>query len=84
MKKQNQTNQEQLVEYLSNKYDSAVLTKDQMAKELGVHKSTVDKFIAKGYGLPPYRKLGNAKCSKMIFNIIDVAKFLDDTVKFDL
>lgn len=78
------TNQEKIYEHLSKKYDAVVLSKDQMTKELGIHKSTMDKFIAQGYGIPPYKKLGTAKCSKMIFNIVDVAKFLDDTVKLDV
>jgi hypothetical protein len=80
MKNKEMSNQEQLIEYLSKKYDAVVLSKEQMTKELGIHKSTMDKFIAQGYGIPPYKKLGTAKCSKMIFNIVDVAKFLDNTV----
>ena len=78
-----QTNQDKIFEHLSKKYDAVVLSKEQMTKELGIHKSTMDKFIAKGYGIPPYKKLGTAKNSKLVFNIIDVAKFLDITVAID-
>ena len=74
------SNQQKIYEHLSAKYNAVVLSKEQMTNELGISKSTMDKFIAQGYGIPPYKKLGKAKCSKMIFNIVDVAKFLDDTV----
>jgi hypothetical protein len=43
--------------------------------------STIDLYISKGVNLPNYKKLGNAKNAKLIFNIIDVAEFLTDTIK---
>ena len=80
MIKKDQSNQDKIIEHLCKKYDAVVLSKEQMTKELGIHKSTMDKFIAKGYGIPPYKKLGSAKNSKIVFNIVDVAKFLDETI----
>ena len=52
-----------------------------MAHELGISYSTIDGYIAKGYGIPNYKKLGKAKNAKVVFNIIDVAKFLSETIK---
>lgn len=66
---------------LSNRYKKATLSKAELAKELGVSYSTIDTYIARGYGLPNYKKLGQAKNAKMIFNIIDVAEFLAQTTK---
>ncbi len=66
---------------LSNRYEKATLSKAELAKELGVSYSTIDTYIARGYGLPNYKKLGQAKNAKMIFNIIDVAEFLAQTTK---
>ncbi len=79
-KRQEQTSEDKLIDYLAKKYDMAVLTKEQLRDELGIAKSTLDLYISKNEGIPPYKKLGNAKNSRVIFHIADVAKFLDNTV----
>ena len=78
--KQEQTSEEKLYEYLAKKYDTVVLSKEQLREELGVGKSTMDRYICQNVGIPPYKKLGNSKNSKVVFNILDVAKFLDNTI----
>ena len=40
-----------------------------MATELGISSSTLDSYIARGIGIPEYRKLGEAKNSKVIWTI---------------
>jgi predicted DNA-binding transcriptional regulator AlpA len=52
-----------------------------MAQELGVSNSTLDLYIAKGTGLPNYKKLGKAKNAKVVFNLVDVADYLTKTIK---
>ena len=52
-----------------------------MADELGISSSTLDLYISKGTGLPNYKKLGKAKNAKVVFNLIDVAEFLSQTIK---
>jgi hypothetical protein len=59
----------------------ASLSKKNLADELSVSISTIDRLIASGVGLPPYKKLSKSKNAKVIFNVIDVAKFLGDTIK---
>jgi len=59
----------------------ASLSKKNLADELDVSVSTIDRSIAHGLGLPPYKKLGKAKNAKVIFNIVDVAEYLADTIK---
>ena len=59
----------------------ASLSKKNLADELDVSISTIDRLIANNLGLPPYKKLGKAKNAKVVFNIIDVAEFLADTIK---
>ena len=59
----------------------ASLSKKNLADELDVSIATIDRYIANGLGLPPYKKLGKAKNAKVVFNIIDVAEFLADTIK---
>ena len=66
---------------LRERHKKSSLSKSEMAYEMGVSYSTIDKYIARGYGTPNYKKLGNAKNSKVIFNIIDVASFLADTIE---
>jgi len=66
---------------LKDRYKKSTLSKREMAHELGISYSTIDGYIAKGYGIPNYKKLGKAKNAKVVFNIIDVAKFLSETIK---
>lgn len=66
---------------LKLKYNRATISKREMAHELNISYSTIDNYIAKGYGICNYKKLGNAKNAKVVFNIIDVAEFLSDTIK---
>lgn len=72
---------EQLYKYLTQKYKRTVINKVEMAFELGISNSTLDLYIAKGIGIPNYKKLGSAKNSKVIFNLLDVADFLTETIK---
>ena len=66
---------------LKTRYKKATLSKKEMASELGVSLSTLDKYIKDGLGIPNYKKLGKAKNAKVIFNIVDVAVFLAQTIK---
>lgn len=72
---------EKLYKYLTQKYKRAVINKVELAFELGISNSTLDLYIAKGTGLPNYKKLGKAKNAKVIFNLLDVADFLSQTIK---
>lgn len=72
---------ERLYEYLLKKYKRAVISKVEMANELGISSSTLDLYIAKGTGLPNYKKLGKAKNAKVVFNLLDVADYLTKTIK---
>lgn len=72
---------DRLYEYLLKKYKRAVISKIEMASELGISSSTLDLYIAKGTGLPNYKKLGKAKNAKVVFNLLDVADFLTKTIK---
>jgi len=73
--------QELIYQDLQTRYKKSTLSKREMATELGISYSTIDGYIAKGYGIPNYKKLGNAKNSKVVFTIIDVAEFLSQTIK---
>lgn len=66
---------------LKSRYNKATLTKKELANEFTVSTSTIDLYISKGIGIPNYKKLGTAKNAKVIFNIIDVAEYLSQTIK---
>ena len=66
---------------LKSRYNKAKLTKKELANEFTVSTSTIDLYISKGIGIPNYKKLGTAKNAKVVFNIIDVAEYLSQTIK---
>ncbi len=70
-----------MYEDLKSRYNKATLTKKELAKEFTVSTSTIDLYISKGIGIPNYKKLGTAKNAKVVFNIIDVAEYLTQTIK---
>ncbi|BAF70796.1 helix-turn-helix transcriptional regulator [Nitratiruptor sp. SB155-2] len=66
---------------LNRKYKRIVIGKRELAYELGVSVSTIDNYICRGYGIPPYKKLGTSNNAKVVFNLVDVAIFLAATIK---
>lgn len=69
---------EEICDYLEQKYKRVTLGKKELSNELGIGLSTLDLYMAKGIGVPVYKKLGTAKNSRVIFNITDVARFLSE------
>jgi len=63
--------------YLKSKYNTSVIGKKEMAQELNIAPSTLDLYLSKGIGLPRYKKLGIAKNARVIFNLYDIAVFLN-------
>ncbi|RUM45484.1 MAG: hypothetical protein DSY46_02855 [Hydrogenimonas sp.] len=70
-----------IYEDLRSRYNKAVISKKELARELGVSLSTIDNYIARGYGIPNYKKLGTAHNARVVFSLIDVANFLAETIK---
>ncbi len=66
---------------LYSKYKKSTLSKKELAKELGIGLSTLNKYLASGIGLPNYIKMGDSINSRVLFNIRDVAEFLSNTTK---
>ena len=67
--------------YLSEKYKKLTLNKAELSHEMSVSQSSINGYIAKGYGIPNYSKIGNGKNGAVRFNIFDVAEFLAHTIK---
>ncbi len=72
---------EQFLKLLRDTYRKSTINKRELAIEMGVSTSTIDLYMSKGIGIPNYKKLGTAKNSKVVFNIIDVAEYLTQTIK---
>jgi len=72
---------EQFYYILYNKYNKSTLNKEELSSEMGVSQSCINVYIAKGYGIPNYFKIGKSKNASVRFNIIDVAEFLSQTIK---
>ena len=65
-----------IVQVLSARYNKATLTKEELAIELGVSLSTIDKALAKGNILPQHIKIGEKKNSSIRFSIVAVANYI--------
>ena len=50
--------------------------KKEYAEIVGCTTHTIDKYIARGYGIPRYRKIGNQRNSRVMFALRDVAEYL--------
>lgn len=74
---------EQIQEHLLRKYNKVALSKKEYADEIGVSVSTVDNYLKKNERVAKYVKLGTSKNAKIVFPIIEVAKFLSETVEVD-
>jgi len=72
-----ETSTEVTYRYLKDKYSKAVIGKKEMAKELNIALSTLDLYMSKGIGLPRYKKLGTAKNARVVFNLYDIAVYLN-------
>ena len=72
---------ETIYEDLIKRYNKTTLSKSELANELGVSVSSISAYIVKGYGIPEYTKIGNAKNAKVLFPIVCVAKYLSNTIK---
>lgn len=71
------TSTEQTYKYLKEKYNRTVIGKKEMAIELNISPSTLDLYISKGIGVPRYKKATKAKNARVLFNIYDIAVYLN-------
>lgn len=50
--------------------------KKQYAEISGCSVSAVDNYIAKGYGIPNFRKIGHQRNARVLFSLRDIAEYL--------
>lgn len=74
------SNYEQFATDLKKKYKKTALTTKEVANELGLSVNTIRFGMKAGKGIPKYKKVGGGVSrQRVIFPIIDVAKFLANT-----
>jgi DNA-binding XRE family transcriptional regulator len=71
---------EETLKFLKETYKKATMTKKEVAHELNVSESTISNRISKGIDLPNYKKLGKEKSAKVVFPIVEVARYICGTV----
>ena len=81
MKNINNYIEESILYDLKERYNKSTLTKKELAKELSVSVSSINNYISKGFGIPEYRKIGEAQNGTVLFTIIHVAEYLSNTIK---
>ena len=52
------------------------VNKKQYAEIANCSVSAVDNYIAKGYGVPNYRKIGHQRNARVLFSLRDVSEYL--------
>ena len=52
------------------------VNKKQYAEIVGCSVSAVDHYIARGYGIPNYKKIGHQRNARVLFSLRDVAEYL--------
>ncbi len=68
------------LDYLKTKYKKLMLSKKELAQELGISESTINLYISKNTNLPDYKKMAVGKNSRVMFPLINVAQFLTEDI----
>ena len=71
----------QIKEDLETRYNKSTLTKKELALELNVSVSSINKYIVDKKGIPEYVKLGTGKNSRVLFPINNIVDYLSNTIK---
>jgi len=66
---------------LQSRYKKSTLTKKELSIELNVSQQTIDRNIKNKIGVPNYIRTSTGKNASYLFPIVEVAKFLDTTIK---
>ena len=81
MKIANNYLEESILSDLKERYNKSTLTKKELAHELSLSVSSINTYIGKGFGLPSFRKIGEAKNGTVVFPLICVAEYISNTIK---
>ena len=60
------------LDYLKTKYKKLMLSKKELAQELGISESTINLYISKNTNLPDYKKMADGKNSRVMFPLINI------------
>jgi len=65
-------------QYLTQKYKKIGLSRQELARELTISLSTVDRLLKQGMGLPSFKRIGMGKRARIVFPVSSVAAFFDE------
>ena len=64
------------LDLLMDKYNKTTLSRRETAEALGIAVSTLDLRVKRCEDVPRYKRLGNTPKARVLFPIIEVAKYL--------
>lgn len=67
-------------ESLKSEYKTLMLTKKELSKVLGISESTINLYLSKNINLPDYKKMADGKNSRVMFPLMNVAKYLTENI----
>ena len=67
-------------ESLKSEYKTLMLTKKELSKVLGISESTINSYLSKNINLPDYKKMADGKNSRVMFPLMNVAKYLTENI----
>ena len=67
-------------ESLKSEYKTLLLSKKELSKVLGISESTINLYLSKSVNLPDYKKMADGKNSRVMFPLINVAKYLTENI----
>ena len=70
----------ELIQYLTTKYQKIGLSRKDLAEELSVSLSTIDRLIKMKVGIPKYKRIGNGIRARIVFPVHAVAEFLNENL----
>lgn len=65
---------------LKSEYKTLMLTKKELSKVLGISESTINSYLSKNINLPDYKKMADGKNSRVMFPLMNVAKYLTENI----
>lgn len=67
-------------ESIKSEYKTLMLTKKELSKVLGISESTINLYISKNVNLPDYKKMADGKNSRVMFPVVNVAKYMTENI----
>jgi len=64
-------------QYLTSKYNKVAINRHELANELGVSLSTIDRQLKSRRGLPNFKRMGEGTKARILFPLSEVSIFIE-------